>query len=74
MMKMAWEMMNPEYKMGMQRKPTSVKKKDPISKTDSPPSKKNFATTTLSNAESEKKKENSPKMTKLENELLLVTK
>ena len=41
---------------GMQRKPTSVKKKDPISKTDSPPSKKTFATTTLSNAESEKKK------------------
>ncbi|KAF2594784.1 hypothetical protein F2Q70_00045224 [Brassica cretica] len=58
MMKMAWEMMNPEYKKGMQRKPTSVKKKDPISKTDSPPSKKTFATTTLSNAESEKKKLN----------------
>ncbi|XP_013589644.1 PREDICTED: uncharacterized protein LOC106298096 [Brassica oleracea var. oleracea] len=66
MMKMAWEMMNPEYKMGMQRKPTSVKKKDPISKTDSPPSKKNFATTTLSNAESEKKKQSSKKECLLE--------
>ncbi|KAH0899299.1 hypothetical protein HID58_048867 [Brassica napus] len=69
LMKMAWEMMNPEYK-----KSTAVKKKDPISKTAAPPSKKTSATTTLSNAESEKKKENSPKMTKLENQLLLVTK
>ncbi|XP_013624902.1 PREDICTED: uncharacterized protein LOC106331108 [Brassica oleracea var. oleracea] len=56
LMKMAWEMMNPEYKKGMQRKPTSVKKKDPISKTTAPPSKKASATTSLSNAESEKKK------------------
>ncbi|KAL0827374.1 hypothetical protein YC2023_019190 [Brassica napus] len=51
LMKMAWEMMNPEYK-----KSTAVKKKDPISKTAAPPSKKTSATTTLSNAESEKKK------------------
>ncbi|KAH0893551.1 hypothetical protein HID58_055980 [Brassica napus] len=88
LMKMAWEMMNPEYKKGMHRKPTAVKKKDPISKTAAPPSKKTSATTSLSNAESEKKKrlsayinldvldklfddENSPKMTKLENQLLL---
>ncbi|WZZ68658.1 hypothetical protein YC2023_080028 [Brassica napus] len=68
MMKMAWEMMNPEYKKGMQRKPTSVKKKDPISKTDSPPSKKTFATTTLSNAESEKKKQSGKKECLLEPE------
>ncbi|KAG2285228.1 hypothetical protein Bca52824_044832 [Brassica carinata] len=61
------------------------------SKTVAPPGKKTSATTSLSNAESEKKKrlsayinldvldklfddENSPKMTKLENQLLLVTK
>ncbi|KAF3523549.1 hypothetical protein F2Q69_00046909 [Brassica cretica] len=56
LMKMAWEMMNPEYKKGMQRKPRAVKKKDPISKTAAPPSKKTSATTSLSNAESEKKK------------------
>lgn len=89
LMKMAWEMMNPEYKkvfllssclwsswfllivmltfllmiltfsidyQGMQRKPTAVKKKDHISKTAAPPSKKTSATTSLSNAESEKKK------------------
>ncbi|KAH0893566.1 hypothetical protein HID58_055995, partial [Brassica napus] len=91
LMKMAWEMMNPEYKKVMQRKPTAVKKKYPISKTAAPPSKKTFATISLSNTESEKKKrlsayinldvldklfddENSPKMTKLENQLLLVTK
>ncbi|KAG2292451.1 hypothetical protein Bca52824_039120 [Brassica carinata] len=72
----------------MHRKPTAVKKKDHISKTAAPPSKKTSATTSLSNAESEKKKrlsayinldvldklfddENSPKMTKLENQLLL---
>lgn len=56
LMKIAWEMMNPEYKKGTQRKPTTtVKKKDPISKTAAP-SKKTFATTTQSNAESEKKK------------------
>nr|VDC97632.1 unnamed protein product [Brassica oleracea] len=56
LMKMAWEMMNPEYKKGMHRKPIAVKKKDPISKTAAPPSKKTSATTSLSNAESEKKK------------------
>ncbi|WZZ64456.1 hypothetical protein YC2023_075826 [Brassica napus] len=50
---MAWEMMNPEYK---KRKPTAVKKKVAISKTAAPPSKKTSATTSLSNAESEKKK------------------
>ncbi|KAF3572489.1 hypothetical protein F2Q69_00062223 [Brassica cretica] len=98
LMKMAWEMMYPEYK---KRKPTTVKKKDPISKIATPPGKKTSTTTSLSNAESEKKKvsdtlpparfllsayinldvldklfddENSPKMTKLENQLLLVTK
>ncbi|KAF2610329.1 hypothetical protein F2Q70_00012566 [Brassica cretica] len=49
-------MMNPEYKKGMQRKPTAMKKKDPISKTAALPSKKTSATTSLSNAESEKKK------------------
>ena len=41
---------------GMHRKPTAVKKKDHISKTAAPPSKKTSATTSLSNAESEKKK------------------
>ncbi|KAJ0247091.1 Zinc ion binding / transcription regulator [Hirschfeldia incana] len=57
LMKMAWEMMNPDYKKGTQRKPTTVKKKkDPISKTAAPPSKKTSATPTQSNAESEKKK------------------
>ncbi|WZZ45679.1 hypothetical protein YC2023_041938 [Brassica napus] len=56
LMKMAWEMMNPEYKKVMQRKPTAVKKKYPISKTAAPPSKKTFATISLSNTESEKKK------------------
>ncbi|KAH0894316.1 hypothetical protein HID58_056745 [Brassica napus] len=56
LMKIAWEMMNPEYKKGTQRKPTTtVKKKDPISKTAAP-SKKTSATTTQNNAESEKKK------------------
>ena len=40
----------------MQRKPTAVKKKVAISKTAAPPSKKTSATTSLSNAESEKKK------------------
>ncbi|KAG2318416.1 hypothetical protein Bca52824_011629 [Brassica carinata] len=82
LMKIAWELMNPEYKKGTQRKPTTVKKKDPVSKTAAP-SKKISATTTQSNAESEKKKrlssyinldaldklfddENSPKRTKLE--------
>lgn len=55
--KIAWELMNPEYKNGTQRKPTTtVKKKDPISKTTAAPSKKTSATTTLSNVESEKKK------------------
>ncbi|CAF2235725.1 unnamed protein product, partial [Brassica napus] len=55
--KIAWELMNPEYKNGTQRKPTTtVKKKYPISKTTAAPSKKTSATTTQSNAESEKKK------------------
>ncbi|KAH0894686.1 hypothetical protein HID58_057115, partial [Brassica napus] len=108
LMKMAWEMMNPEYKKVFllsswnAEETYSCEKKDPISKTTAPPSKKTSATTSLSNAESEKKKvtkflvsscvhrlsayinldvldklfddENSPKMTKLENQLLLVTK
>ncbi|KAG2291759.1 hypothetical protein Bca52824_038428 [Brassica carinata] len=52
LMKMAWEMMNPEYK----KETYSSEKKDPISKTTAPPSKKTSATTSLSNAESEKKK------------------
>lgn len=57
LMKMAWEMMNPDYNKGTQRRPTTVKKKkDPISKIAAPPSKKTSATTTQSNAESEKKK------------------
>ncbi|CAN7031753.1 unnamed protein product [Brassica rapa subsp. trilocularis] len=57
LMKIAWELMNPEYKNGTQRKPTTtVKKKDPISKTTAAPSKKTSAITTLSNVESEKKK------------------
>ncbi|XP_033133255.1 uncharacterized protein LOC103834127 isoform X2 [Brassica rapa] len=61
LMKIAWELMNPEYKNGTQRKPTTtVKKKDPISKTTAAPSKKTSATTTQSNAESEKKKRLSP--------------
>lgn len=59
--KIAWELMNPEYKNGTQRKPTTtVKKKDPISKTTAAPSKKTSAITTQSNAESEKKKRLSP--------------
>ncbi|KAF3548305.1 hypothetical protein DY000_02008665 [Brassica cretica] len=68
LMKMAWEMMNPEYKKGMQKKPTAVKKKDPISKTAAPPSKKTSATTNLSNAESEKKKQSSEEECLLEPE------
>ncbi|KFK28613.1 hypothetical protein AALP_AA7G021200 [Arabis alpina] len=79
--KIAWEMMNPDYEKGKQRKPTTGKKKEPIKKTA--PSKKNSATRTKSNAESENKKrpslqinydvldelfdsENSPKRAKLE--------
>ncbi|CAA7054867.1 unnamed protein product [Microthlaspi erraticum] len=76
--KIAWEMMNPDYQ---KKKPTTVKKKDPVNKTA--PSKKTSATRTESNAESENKKrpsadinydildelfndENSPKRSKLE--------
>ncbi|KAH0865403.1 hypothetical protein HID58_082614, partial [Brassica napus] len=65
LMKMAWEMMYPKYK---KRKPTTVKKKDPISKTATPPGKKTSTTTSLSNAESKKKKQSS------EEECLLVPK
>uniref|UniRef100_A0A1J3EQU6 Brf1 TBP-binding domain-containing protein n=1 Tax=Noccaea caerulescens TaxID=107243 RepID=A0A1J3EQU6_NOCCA len=76
--KIAWEMMNPDYQ---KRKPTTVKKKDPVYKTAA--SKKTSATKTKINAESENKKrtssdinydlldelfndENSPKRAKLE--------
>ncbi|CAH8377619.1 unnamed protein product [Eruca vesicaria subsp. sativa] len=81
LMKIAWEMMNPEYKKETQRKPITGKKKDPVSK--NAPSKKTSSTTTQINTESDKKKrlssyvnldvldklfddENSPKRTKLE--------
>ncbi|KAF8115074.1 hypothetical protein N665_0030s0115 [Sinapis alba] len=87
LMKMAWEMMNPDYKKGTQRKPNTIKKKVPISK-NAAPSKKTSATTTQSNAQSEKKKrlssyinldvlnklfddDNSPKRTKLEEPVVI---
>ncbi|VVB12421.1 unnamed protein product [Arabis nemorensis] len=79
--KIAWELMNPEYQKGKQRKPTTGKKKDPTNKTV--PSKKTSAVRTESKAESENKKrpslqinydvldelfdaENSPKRAKLQ--------
>uniref|UniRef100_A0A0D3BIC4 Brf1 TBP-binding domain-containing protein n=1 Tax=Brassica oleracea var. oleracea TaxID=109376 RepID=A0A0D3BIC4_BRAOL len=82
LMKMAWEMMNPEYKKVMQRKPTAVKKKYPISKTAAPPTKflvsscvqRLSAYINLDVLDKLFDDENSPKMTKLENQLLLVTK
>ncbi|KAF3514626.1 hypothetical protein F2Q69_00008078 [Brassica cretica] len=82
LMKMAWEMMNPEYKKVMQRKPTVVKKKYPISRTAAPPTKflvsscvqRLSAYINLDVLDKLFDDENSPKMTKLENQLLLVTK
>ncbi|KAF3576240.1 hypothetical protein DY000_02035683 [Brassica cretica] len=78
LMKMAWEMMYLEYK----RKPTAVKKKDPISKTAAPPAKflvsscvqRLSAYINLDVLDKLFDDENSPKMTKLENQLFLVTK